>query len=84
LRGLISEYHRRGFVHGDIRKPNVLVSNSDSTDIKLIDFDWAGLQGHVHYPARLNSQIPWPKGVDEHALIEFEHDAEMLNGRIGC
>lgn len=79
LREFISDYHRHGFVHGDIRKPNVLVSNSDSTDFKLIDFDWAGQQGHVHYPARLNPQIQWPKGVVEHALIEFEHDVKMVD-----
>jgi len=79
LRGLISEYHRHGFVHGDIRKPNVLVSISDSTDFKLIDFDWAGRQGTVYYPARLNSLIRWPKGVDEHAPVEFEHDIQMMN-----
>ncbi|KAF8349500.1 hypothetical protein F5887DRAFT_946481 [Amanita rubescens] len=70
LRELISEYHRHGFVHGDIRKPNILVSNSDNTDFRLIDFDWAGRHETARYPSMMNSEIPWPGGVDLHALIE--------------
>ena len=79
LRGFISEYHRHGFVHGDIRKPNILVSSSDNTDFRLIDFDWAGRHGTARYPSKINPEIPWPEGVDVHALIEFEHDVQMLD-----
>lgn len=79
LRVFISEYHRNGFVHGDLRRPNILISNSDCTDFKLIDFDWAGQYGAAHYPSMLNPAIQWPTGVEIHAQIEFNHDIEMLD-----
>ncbi len=63
----------------DIRKPNILVSSSDNTDFRLIDFDWAGRHGTARYPSKINPEIPWPEGVDVHALIEFEHDVQMLD-----
>lgn len=79
LKEFISEYRQNGFVHGDLRKPNILVSNSDCSNFKLIDFDWAGQHGAAHYPSMLNPEIPWPMGVEIHAQIEFKHDIEMLN-----
>ena len=46
--------HNHGFVHGDIRITNVLVSESTSKAL-LIDFDEAGLDGKVYYPPHLNT-----------------------------
>ena len=44
----------------------------------LIDFDWAGEAGQVHYPHLLSSAVAWPKGVRTLDLIKKEHDLEML------
>jgi tRNA A-37 threonylcarbamoyl transferase component Bud32 len=35
----IQQYHRAGFAHGDLRAPNILVTNDG---IRILDFDWAG------------------------------------------
>jgi len=35
----MNEFHDLGFVHGDLRPPNILYRDGD---VKIIDFDWAG------------------------------------------
>lgn len=47
LRTHIRELHEAGFVHGDIRPPNVLIRDDKVT---LLDFDWAGPEAKVFYP----------------------------------
>jgi tRNA A-37 threonylcarbamoyl transferase component Bud32 len=67
--------HDNGFVHGDIRGPNILIADGEGDEesrVKLLDFDWAGREGEVRYPYRL-SQGLWVKGVDDGELILREH-----------
>ena len=46
----------------------------------LVDFDWAGKEGEVHYPMNVNrSDIKRPDGARDGQLIKKEHDLEMLN-----
>lgn len=40
LEAVLTALHARGYVLGDLRRPNVLFNKND--DVKLIDFDWAG------------------------------------------
>lgn len=47
-------------------------------EVKLIDFDWAGVQGQIQYPPLISSTIGWPEGVGPLALIEYHHDCKML------
>ena len=70
--------HRGGFVHGDLRECNIFVDDVTNT-VKLIDFDWAGIQGEVRYPGFMNhDEINWPKGADDGKHITFEHDLHFL------
>jgi len=48
LRQLISQFHNRDFVHGDLRDTNVI--SGDDGCVKLVDFDWGGKDGQVSYP----------------------------------
>ena len=48
LRQLISQFHNRDFVHGDLRDANVI--SGDDGCVKLVDFDWGGKDGQVSYP----------------------------------
>lgn len=48
-------------LHGDIRSVNILVMHNG--EFRLIDFDWAGREGVVTYPATLNTDIPWHSDV---------------------
>jgi len=48
LRRLISEFHNRGLVHGDLRDANII--SGDDGCMKIVDFDWGGKDGEVSYP----------------------------------
>jgi hypothetical protein len=80
----VKDYHSHGFVHGEIRRDNALIvssskldcgeANPDHCTVKLVDFDWSGRKGEVHYPYLLNMGVYRPKGVQDGALILAEHD----------
>ncbi|KDQ57045.1 hypothetical protein JAAARDRAFT_157094 [Jaapia argillacea MUCL 33604] len=75
---IVTSAHLAGFVLGDVRPPNVLVSATGV--VKLIDFDWAGREGdEVRYPAHI-SDAPgfWVDGVEAKALIKRSHDQAMV------
>ena len=46
----IADFHKAGFVHGDLREANVKLRGGGKESIALIDFDWAGKIGIAKYP----------------------------------
>ncbi|KZT05463.1 uncharacterized protein LAESUDRAFT_681482 [Laetiporus sulphureus 93-53] len=76
--------HHQKMVHGDIRLPNILISGYPDAPLKLLDFDWAGVQGEARYPGRLSTIIPrdWDS-VKDYGLIEYRHDKFMLEHLLG-
>ena len=77
LRNILSFMHRQGYVHGDLRDPNILVSGKSEIKLKIVDFNWAGKVGEVKYPSDLNTYAfrcarPWQK-------ILMEHDSEQVD-----
>ena len=54
-----------GFLHGDLRPPNVVLQEQPDGSRKayIIDFDWAGADGEARYPRNvvLNPHIRWPR-----------------------
>lgn len=64
------------FVHGDIRKQNILLLPNDG--IKLLDFDWANDDGSAFYPHDLNMNVEWPDGVAPGGKITREHDRKQV------
>lgn len=68
--------HTKGFVFGDLRKPNIMITQGSK--VQLIDFDWAGREGEVRYPISISPSIAWPKGVRGNGYILKQHDLEML------
>ncbi|KAF7368144.1 Proteinkinasesubdomain-containingproteinPKL ccin9 [Mycena sanguinolenta] len=79
LKNIIDVLHNGGFVFGDLRPPNIMVSKDK---VKLIDFDWAGRIGIAQYPLHLSSRIVWPEGVRPMGKIEKAHDLAMLQALI--
>ncbi|KAG9319006.1 hypothetical protein JVU11DRAFT_1126 [Chiua virens] len=56
LMGLVRSFHAVGYVHGDLRHPNILVG--DDNRVTLVDYDWGGKEGEVFYPhGDLNWQL---------------------------
>ncbi|RPD76058.1 hypothetical protein L226DRAFT_612305 [Lentinus tigrinus ALCF2SS1-7] len=74
LRDAIALLHSQGMVHGDLRWQNILVDRDGH--IRLIDFDWAGIEGVARCPDDLAEDVPWP--AEPGALITKEHDRYML------
>ena len=84
--------HKQDLVHGDLRRPNVMLIKPDDDDVNmdgteskpqvmLIDFDWAGKDGEARYPAALNDRmnIDWAPGVERAGLMRKAHDEYMLD-----
>lgn len=78
LENFLERLHKAGFVHGDIRDTNIMVS-PDGKNFKLVDFDWAGKAGVTYYPPDVNIEsVTRPKDVRSLGLILDRHDMEML------
>ncbi|KAG1810445.1 uncharacterized protein HD556DRAFT_54243 [Suillus plorans] len=76
LEDAIEYCHGKGFVFGDLRKPNIMITKDGK--VQLIDFDWAGRKDEVKYPVSISSAIRWPKGAQGLGPILEEHDRDML------
>ncbi|KAF9231060.1 hypothetical protein BU15DRAFT_56606, partial [Melanogaster broomeanus] len=75
---MIECLHHKGFVFGDLRDPNVMITQ-EGNKVQLIDFDWAGKEGEVRYPVSISNSVTWAKGVGALELIRKEHDIAMLD-----
>ena len=47
-------------------------------EVKLIDFNWAGEKGQAKYPYLIS-----PEGVKALAVMEADHDLDMLSKLFG-
>jgi serine/threonine protein kinase len=71
--------HERKLVHGDIRDTNILLRRDDRTRYMIIDFDWAGVEDVVRYPAYVNYRdIERPHDARDGLPIKAAHDDAML------
>ena len=77
LREALMKLHDQGYVHGDVRAPNIIIDKDDKP--RFLDFDWSHKIGEVRYPNNLNPAVEWPYDASGGGLIKAEHDLEMLN-----
>ena len=77
LRRALDLLHDRGLVFGDLRPPNVMITKAHR--VKLIDFNWAGEKGQAKYPYLISPGIDWPEGVHALAVMQTDHDLDMLS-----
>lgn len=83
LRNAVKTLHNEGFVFGDLREPNVLVTREGQ--VQLIDFDWCGRVEEARYPydIAMTSEHGWHADVRPGGLITKEHDAYMFEQLTG-
>lgn len=86
VKGIVLDYarkmHAEGYVHGDIRDINVMLSKERpfNGDVQLIDFDWSGREGVPTYPFDVNTMTVFrPSDVVGGAKITRDHDLQMVN-----
>ncbi|KAK7677279.1 hypothetical protein QCA50_019780 [Cerrena zonata] len=77
LEDVLDLMKQHNMVHGDLRMPNILIEN-ESGDVKIIDFDWAGMENIARYPLHLSPDIAWPDGAADYSYIQSNHDIEMV------
>ncbi|KDR71093.1 hypothetical protein GALMADRAFT_144169 [Galerina marginata CBS 339.88] len=81
IRQCLQQFHQAGFVHGDIRDANIMVKPLEWGDgpFLIVDYDSCGGIKQVRYPLYLNTvSVKRPEGAIGGAVIEVEHDLEML------
>jgi serine/threonine protein kinase len=81
LKRALDLLHDKGLVFGDLRPPNVMITKE--SEVKLIDFNWAGEKGQAKYPYLISPGVDWPEGVKALAVMEANHDLEMLSKLFG-
>ena len=82
VRDCLIQLHQAGLVHGDVRNTNIMVKavGLDDPLFLLVDFDSGGEIQQVQYALDLNtSTVKRPEGATGGAIVEVEHDLEMLN-----
>ncbi|KZO90904.1 hypothetical protein CALVIDRAFT_373195 [Calocera viscosa TUFC12733] len=79
LHKVLDTLKEHGFVHGDLRTPNIMYA-SETGQLKVLDFDWAGRDGEVRYPLMMNCDagISWHPNATPGALILREHDQHLV------
>ncbi|KAI0315148.1 hypothetical protein OF83DRAFT_1062639 [Amylostereum chailletii] len=71
--------HDSGYVFGDLRMANIMVTDDEPPRAMLVDFNWAGKEGEAVYPENLNvTGIKWASDVCRSGLVKKEHDLYML------
>jgi hypothetical protein len=81
----LRQFHQAGFVHGDIRDTNLMAKTLDQGGFNdgsflVVDYDSSGEMKQVRYPLNLNTtSVRRPEGATGGAIIEAEHDLEMLD-----
>lgn len=92
VKAAIEKLHEKDIVFGDLRPPNIMCSpKSEDVDpgsgvktkrlrAKLVDFDWASIDGEGRYTATLHDDEPekWVNGVGRYEVMRKEHDLGML------
>lgn len=76
----LSELHSKGFVHGDFRAVNIMIS-PENDHAKVIDFDWAAKEDEGRYTESINTKqvhAEWHEGVNAGKPMKKEHDIEAL------
>ncbi|KAF8797534.1 hypothetical protein BYT27DRAFT_7204326 [Phlegmacium glaucopus] len=77
VKGILTRLHDHGYVFGDLRGPNIMVTKDDK--VMFIDFDWVGKDGECRYPIIMAQSINWPEGVRNGlGVMKKEHDLHML------
>ena len=79
LENIITVLELKKYVHGDLRANNIMIrkdSPRESPDLRVVDFDMAGVANQVCYIVNRNDQIKWPGQAG--GLIQVGHDREMV------
>jgi RIO-like serine/threonine protein kinase len=72
----LKHLYDNGFIFGDLQAPNVMITKN--REVKLIDFDWAGVHGKSQYPLLVSPILEWPTNMKGSSVMKTRHDNNML------
>jgi len=78
---LVEGFHDQGWVHGDLRLANFIISGEQPDEMMLLDFDWGGECGKVFYPTSVLNDELVDKTVED-LRITKEHDTRVLTSAL--
>ena len=76
---LVHAFHEKGFVHGDLRDPNIVCSGQQ---VILLDFDWGGKDGEATYPTALLCKELMEGRTSNGLKIRKEDDKRILTNTL--
>ncbi|KAF8129803.1 hypothetical protein EV363DRAFT_1417512 [Boletus edulis] len=77
LRAIVEKIHKKGYVHGDLRPPNIFCVDDR---IMLLDFDWGGKVGEARYPhARLHPQLTTGRDMSNLEITKDDDNRVLRN-----
>ena len=68
--------HGKGYVFEDLQGPNIMITKNE--EVKLINFDWAGIHTKSQYPLLISRNLMWPAAMEVLSVMKTEHDDNML------
>ena len=68
--------HSNGYVFGNLRRPNIVITADDQ--VKLTNFELAGLEGKDRYPIRIAPLDEFADGTQAYSLLKTQYDLDML------
>ncbi len=79
LQNAIDLLHKNNYVHGDLRRQNIIIR--DDGNVCIVDFDWAGVFRTAKYPMELYKADPdqWHPSVVCGGLIDPSHDLFQIS-----
>jgi hypothetical protein len=69
-------FHGQGYVFGDLWGPIIMITKNE--EVKLIDFDWAGIHTKSRYPLLISHNLMWPVGMEVLSIMKTEQVASLL------
>lgn len=80
LNSLVKDVHDKGWVHGDLRDANLVVSDEEPERVMLVNFDWGGNVDDepIYYPTSLLGEELEKPGRQGDFRITKEHDDYVL------
>ena len=78
LQEILQILHSNGFLHGDLRRPNILLTIDPEPRVYVIDFDWSGRIDEVTYPDNIDlGNFPWIL-VEDLPWATIKHDTKAI------
>ncbi|CAJ0629579.1 8317_t:CDS:2 [Entrophospora sp. SA101] len=81
IHSALQKLYEKKLMFSDLCKSNIMIQEGiiGVQHVKLVNFDWCGIEGQDCYPAFINHEINWPSGVSDKKPLHWSHDKCFFN-----